>query len=227
MRIMNDQGYAQLRIEVRTSPETNDYEVGLMADGESLVDRFSTDLIGLDPDDLLTDSCGLRAENESHRVTIGRCSCGVIGCGNVEVDIRSDHEQVIWTATDSSQQVRFLAAQYDAEVELFGTVRGRRQSVQRPGTVLARRGFEFSWASGRCRDGMMTASLGLTPGPYQVLVSVPWDGENIDGMVAHFAAILSQSSHSITASRSRSSSPLPISLGTPRWMLRGLTKIRI
>jgi hypothetical protein len=86
-----------------------------MADGESLVDRFSTGLIGLDPDDLLTDSCGLRAENESHRVTIGRCSCGIVGCGNVEVDIRRDQQQVIWTATDSSQQVRFPAAQYDAE----------------------------------------------------------------------------------------------------------------
>lgn len=74
MWTMNDQGYAQLRIEVRPSPETNDHEVRLMADGESLVDRFSTGLIGLDPDDLLTDSCGLRAENESHRVTIGCCS---------------------------------------------------------------------------------------------------------------------------------------------------------
>lgn len=40
---------------------------------------------------------------------------------------------------------------------------------------------------------MMTASLVLTPGPYQVLVSVSWDGENIDGIVARFAAILSQS----------------------------------
>jgi len=50
-----------------------------MADGESLVDRFSTGLIGLDPDDLLTDSCGLRAENKSRCVTIGRCSCGIVG----------------------------------------------------------------------------------------------------------------------------------------------------
>jgi hypothetical protein len=202
MWIMNDQGYAQLRIEVRPSPETNDHEVRLMADGESLVDRFSTGLIGLDPADLLTDSCGLRAENESHRVTVGRCSCGIVGCGSVEVDIRRDHEQVIWTATDSSQQVRFPAAQYGAEVERAlrdhtwetperTASRLISQAVDR--TVLARRGFEFSWASGRCRDGMMTASLVLTPGPYQVLVSVPWDGENIDGIVAHFEAILSQS----------------------------------
>jgi len=200
---MNTGECLELRIEVRPSPETNDHEVRLLGNGKSLVDRLSSGLIGLDPDDLFTDTiCPLRAESESHRATIGRCSCGIIGCGSVEVEIRRELDQVVWTAMDSSLQVRFLAAQYDGEVERAlqdrtwetperTAARLISQAVDR--AALARRGFEFSWASGRCRNGLMTVSLVLTPGPYQVLVSAPWDGENIDGIVAHFAANLSQS----------------------------------
>ena len=199
---MNTPECVELRIEVRPSPETNDHEVRLLGNGESLVDRLSSGLIGLDPDDLLTGTtCPLRAENESHRATIGRCSCGIVGCGSVEVEIRREHDQVVWTATDSSLQVRFLAGQYDGEVER--ALRDRTwetpertaarlisQAVDR--AALARRGSEFSWASGRCHHRMMTVSLVLTPGPYQVLINVPWDGENIEGIVAHFKEILSQ-----------------------------------
>lgn len=199
---MNTRECVELRIEVRPSPETNDHEVRLLGNGESLVDRLSSGLIGLDPDDLLTyTTCPLRAESESHRATIGRCSCGIIGCGSVEVEIRREHDQVVWMAMDSSLQVRFLAAQYDGEVERAlqdrtwetperTAARLISQAVDR--AALAQRGFEFSWASGRCRNGLMTVSLVLTPGPYQVLISVPWDGENIEGVVAQFREILSQ-----------------------------------
>jgi len=198
---MSAEGYLQLRIEVRPSPETNDHEVRLLGDGENLVDRFSSGLIGLDPDDLLTDPCPLRAENVPRRVTVGRCSCGIVGCGSVEVEIRRENDEVIWAKLDSSKRVRFLAVEYDAEIERAlhdhtwetpERTASRLISHAVDRAVLERRGCEFSWASGRCRDGMMTVSLVLTPGPYQVLVSVPWDGKNIEGIAAHFRTILSQ-----------------------------------
>jgi len=50
----------------------------------------------------------------------------------------------------------------------------------------------FSWASGRCRDGMMTAALVLAPGPYQVLINVPWNGEDIESIVRQLRIILGQ-----------------------------------
>ena len=58
--------------------------------------------------------------------------------------------------------------------------------------ALALRGFEFSWASGRCRDGMMTAALVLAPGPYQVLINVPWNGEDSESIVCQLSLILGQ-----------------------------------
>jgi hypothetical protein len=198
---MNAQECVELRIEVRPSPETNDHEVQLLADGKSLVDRFSSGLIGLDPDDLLTDPCPLRAENSPRPVIIGRCSCGIVGCGSVEVEIRRDHDHVMWMSMDSSQQVCFLAAQYDAEVNRAlqdhswetperKAARLIFQAVDRG--ALALRGFVFSWASGRCREGMMTAALVLAPGPYQVLINVPWKGENIESIVCQLRIILGQ-----------------------------------
>jgi hypothetical protein len=150
---------------------------------------FSSGLIGLDPDDLLTDPCPPRAENSSRPVIIGRCSCGIVGCGSVEVEIRRDQDHVMWVSMDSSQQVCFLAAQYDAEVDRAlqdhswetperKAARLISQAVDRG--ALALRDLVFSWASGRCRDGMMTAALVLAPGPYQVLINVPWNGEDIE-----------------------------------------------
>ena len=188
-------------IRVRPSPETNDHEVCLLADDTNLVDKFATGLMGLDPGDLLIEPCVLRAESSPHIALIGRCSCGIVGCGSVEVTIQKDGDRVIWTAIDSSLSVQFEAVQYDAEVERAlhdqgwetpERTAGRLISQAVDRTSLARRGFEFSWASGRCTDGMMTASLLLRPGPYQILVRLPWNGKDIDSIVSQFKAILSQ-----------------------------------
>jgi hypothetical protein len=196
---MNPKECVELRIEVRPSPGTNDHEVQLLADGKSLIDRFSSGLIGLDPDDLLTDPCPLRAENSSRPVILGRCSCGIVGCGSVEVEIQRDHDHIIWMSMDSSQQVCFLAAQYDTEIdralrdyswETPERTAARLISQAVDSGALARRGFVFSWASGRCRDGMMTAALVLTPGPYQVLINIPWNGEDIESIVGQLSLIL-------------------------------------
>ena len=37
---------------------------------------------------------------------------------------------------------------------------------------------------------MMTAALVLEPGPYQVLINVPWNGEDIESIVRHLGLIL-------------------------------------
>jgi hypothetical protein len=191
----------ELRIEVRASPETNDHEVRLLADGKSLVDRFPSGLIGLDPDDLLTDPSPLRAESSSRAVIIGRCSCGIVGCGSVEVEIRRDYDHVIWKGDGLLTASLVLADQNDAEVERAlrdhswetperTAARLISQAFDRD--LLARRGFVFSWASGRCRHGMMTAALVLTPGPFQVLINVPWNGDNIERIVRQLSLILGQ-----------------------------------
>jgi hypothetical protein len=100
----------------------------------------------------------------------------------------------------SSEQVCFLAAQYDAEVDKALQDHSWETPERKAAGVISqavdrRTGAKrlcSSWASGRCRDGMMTAALVLEPGPYQVLINVPWNGEDIESIVRHLSLILGQ-----------------------------------
>lgn len=195
----------EFRIEVRSSPETNDHEVRLLADGEDLIQHFCPDMMGLDPSDLLVEPCPLRVEMNSHTALIGRCSCGVVGCGGVGVKIHRDHDQVVWQALQSDAKVQFRASQYEAEIERAlrdcswetperTAARLIAKGVDRK--ALERNGFLFDWASGRCRQGFMTVSLTLNPGPYQVLVNLPWDEKEVDDIVARFELRLAENPES-------------------------------
>src|SRR5262249_40753310 len=84
------------RIEVRASAETNDHEGRCVAEGEDLIGRFWDDMMGLDPDDILVEPCPLRAGTEPRRATVARCSCGVVGCGSIEIEISRFPAHVEW-----------------------------------------------------------------------------------------------------------------------------------
>jgi hypothetical protein len=183
------QFYYDFRIDVRPSPGTNDHEVRFFADGEDLIARFWDDMMGLDPDDILVTPCPLQSGPNPHRATIARCSCGVIGCGSIEVEVvqPADFVEWRWGRPDSGNHLRFLAAAYDAEVdralrdttwETPDRTAARLLAGKVNREILTRHGFSYSWASGRIRKGTFTVSLTLEPGPYQVLVHLPWKAES-------------------------------------------------
>lgn len=192
-------GLTAFRITVQPSSETNDHEVCLFADGMNLVELIAPDLMGLDPDDLLIEPCTLRSGTSPHRAVIGRCRCGNIGCDSAGVNIHKEDTRVIWTVVASARRFQFDATQYALEIERAlqdfswetpdrTAARLISRAINR--TSLASHGLEFSWASGRCPQGMMTASLLLCPGPYQILVRLPWDGRDVDEIVRQFEALL-------------------------------------
>lgn len=82
----------------------------------ALIDRFYGGLMGLDPDDLLREPCQLIPGEAPQTVIIGRCDCGIIGCGSVDVGITSDGEVITWTSRDGVIRIRFNAVQYLEEV---------------------------------------------------------------------------------------------------------------
>jgi hypothetical protein len=193
--------YRTFRIDVRPSPETNDHEVRFVADDEDIIARRWNDMIGLDPDDILLTPCPLRATAEPHKVTVARCSCGVIGCGSIEVEVARSSDSVEWTwgNADSPEGMRFLATNYDVEVEraLADTsweTADRTAARLLAGKVdrqaLARLGLSFTWASGRVRKGAFSVSLSLEPGPYQILVHLPWRSESPEELARKGARLL-------------------------------------
>jgi hypothetical protein len=182
---------ATLHIEVVPSPSTNDHEVRLLDPADSLIARFDDSMMGLDPVEILIAPSTLHATDVEHIATVGRCACGVTECGSVEVRIRREGEHVFWQATRSATIVRFLASAYDAELTRAlndfswetperTTARLVRASLDH--ALLQRSGLTFSWASGRSRKDHFTIALMLEPGPYQLIVCVPWNGESPEAL---------------------------------------------
>jgi hypothetical protein len=172
-------------IQVRPSPTTNDHEVRLLGDGQELIDRFWDGAIGLDPDDILRTPSPIAPSPIPRQTTIARCDCGVLGCGDERVTICADGDEVLWV--DADRTLVFPAAQYTAELrralddsswETPDRTAARLLGERVDGPVLARSGLSFSWASSRVRPRMLTVCLDLRPGPYQVLVSLPWSSES-------------------------------------------------
>lgn len=184
---------------MRPSPEINGHEVLLLGDGQNLTALFDADLMGLDPCDLLTPPSPLEAHEIGHTTPIGRCQCGYVGCCSVSVAIKLEGLQVRWRGIKTDCIVMFDGGQYTREIER-ALADYSWETPERTASRLITRaidndslgtwGFTFSWASGRCRTGMMTVALLLEPGPYQVLLGLPWDGENIEDIVQRMTATL-------------------------------------
>jgi hypothetical protein len=190
----------QLRITIEPSPATGDHEVWFFGDDENLVKVFGDQSIGLDPMDVLVSPCPLIAEFASRKVLIARCDCGVIGCGDVHVNLVSTADVVTWSA-DHTPSIRrsFPAQSYHAEIaralndhswETPERTASRLLAELVDREALASVGLTFSWASGRANAGIFTVALWLEPGPYQVLVGVPPPDNLSPADLAKFTATL-------------------------------------
>lgn len=190
-----------LNIKIVPSPETNDHEVLLFGNGHDIIRSMDKGMMGLDPDDILQEPSSLHSSQTPHMTTIARCTCGVIGCGSIEAEVKMLADVVVWTVKHYSKEFRFDARQYEAELKRAisdtswetpdrTAARLIRALVDR-GTLAANR-FQFSWASGRVRDGRMTIALRLDPGPYQVLVHSSWGGRDPEGIAKTLCRTLLQ-----------------------------------
>lgn len=196
--------YHQFRIEVWPAPDSNDFEVRFFGDGEDIISHYWNDMIGLDPVDIFGSPCPLEATTDSRRVTVVRCDCGVIGCGSIEVNIQRIADNIKWKWGDSKspQSISFHAASYDAEIEraLKDTTwetpdrtAARLLANQVDRQTLATHGLTYSGGTGRIRKESFTVSLQLMPGPYQLLVHLPWIGDPPGVVAGKFAHLLRQS----------------------------------
>lgn len=186
--------YREFRIKVCPSLNAGEYEVRFLADGEDIISMFGNDVVGLDPDDVLIRPCPLYAATAPHWATVAMCACGVLGCGDVGVEVILRGENVEWAWNDgtSSGTLSFPATTYHAEIERAiddtswespdrTAARLLREKVDRE--FLARHGMTYSWASARVRKEKFTVSVHLEPGPYQILIHVPWEPSSVEDTV--------------------------------------------
>jgi hypothetical protein len=186
------------------SPNTNDHEVKIFVDGRDFIARHWPDMMGMDPDDVLSYR-ELLPRDESHEATVIRCGCGVVGCGSVWVRISTKDDHVIW---DSWQRDKgnppagtlvFSHGQYTQAVrdavEDHSWETPDRTAARILGSLvdhgaLATHSLKYQWASGRIRDSTLAISLALQPSDDQIVVHIPWNEQTPDEIAREAAALL-------------------------------------
>jgi hypothetical protein len=173
----------RLRLWIQPSPDTNDHEARIEIDG---ADWLDPDVLGLDPPDLLREL----SQPNGGTLLVGRCGCGVIGCGDVTVRLHRDATTVAWRSMADEGVLAFDASDYDAEVARFASDHAWEdlgRTVERlVGDLFAglktRNGSDFQWASTRIAPGRVHASFTNTLG-HQSLYDFGWDGTTVESAV--------------------------------------------
>ncbi|WP_175220878.1 hypothetical protein [Achromobacter deleyi] len=158
------------------SHESNDHEVRPLATGIDILRSLSPNDRGLDPPEFF----GQSALWAGGKLLIGRCSCGVIGCGDQIADVEVCSNQIAWLLAQG-RRVVFNKEQYEAALAQ-GAVSTSWESLERTAERLvsgldfskrAERGYVFQWASARINKGQITLSFGV--GGRQAIIDVGWN----------------------------------------------------
>ncbi len=180
----------EIAFTIRPSEETNDHEVRIIVDGRDIIEQIDREMLGIDPPEFFEYSTLLG----SGELTIARCGCGVIGCGDATVNVMRDKTTVTWDhfnpQTGGVDSLTFSRSQYDSAVadamNNHDWETTERTAERLIGDIdfshLQEHGLAFSWASGRIDAQSISISLNLNS-QYQVLVHLPWNHADAESAV--------------------------------------------
>jgi hypothetical protein len=198
--------FNSISFSVFPSPDTNDHEVRLFVDGKPFIAEHWPNMMGMDPDDLLSYR-ELVPRDPAHEATVVRCGCGIVGCGSAWVRISVEGDRIIWDSWQGDEgnppapalvfaRDQYMQAVKDAvedhswETPDRTAARILRSLVDH--SVLARSGLNYQWASGRIRDATLTISLSSPLSDHQILVHVPWHQQSPDEIAREAADVLKE-----------------------------------
>lgn len=203
---VNEKTLSQIEFRVEPSQETNDHEVRIIIDGQDLIREHCSNMMGLDPDDILHDRF-LAPRDSPFEATVARCSCGVVGCGSATVEVSSDVETVTWNCWDGGLaafnpgRIVFQKSHYldalskaltDHSWETPDRTAARLLANKVDREFLLAHELTYQWASGRIKEGAFTVSL-IGPASYhQVLLHVGWSTETPEAIAEKTAKQLRQ-----------------------------------
>ena len=193
----------QLQLDVVPVPDVSGFEVRVIVSGRHVL--RSLQLIGMDPDDILRHGELIPPAVGARDVVIGRCTCGEVACDSMAISVSRTGENIVWTRPQSFgrrwpvEPVIFDATQYLAEVdrarndfswETPDRTAARLIEERLDHSLLRSKGLRFQWGSKYSRAQHFSVSLVAEPGPYQVILHVPWAAEEHDALVDRMLRIL-------------------------------------
>lgn len=149
-----------LGFKILPSSESNDHQVRILVDGQ---DWLGDEYLGIDPPEFFSQGSLLAGP---FPLLVGRCVCGVVGCGDLLVDVLRDGDMISWT-NPAGLRLEFDYSEYTSLIDRASTdfswedvnrTAERLVNGEFRGTTLAD-GNVLDWASARVRPGVMTLSF--------------------------------------------------------------------
>ena len=178
------QPVTSLEFVIRPSPETNDHETRIVIDGNDILEDLK-DYMGLDPLELFDQSFV-----QNGTIIIGRCMCGVIGCGDYPVEVIVNDETVEWRGM--ANRYEFPIGKYRewiASAQQDHSWEDANRTAERLVTEILKDmkidGIPLHWASARIKP--KTIQVYFWCEQDQRMIDLAWDG--VDPETAEASAV--------------------------------------
>lgn len=157
-----------------------DFQVRLLIDGQDILKSIDGEKLGIDPVEFFAQKPLLG----SGRLLIGRCACGVVGCGDVSASVSRTSSEVEWLTSHTQERFVFELHAYEHSIAA-GASDTSWETIERTAERLVSAldysqclelGMSFEWASARWGKEKMT--LFFLKGNEQKLFDVPWNYRN-------------------------------------------------
>ena len=171
----------KISFNILPSPETNDHEIRILIDDE---DFLGNDYLGLDPLSFFSQD----NFDKNGELMVGRCTCGVEGCGDYAVDVVVNQNNISWT-NDNGLNLVFDKQDYDHSIDTAKndySWEDIKRKVERLTTNIlklsqTKDNYHFNWASARINDKQIT--LSYSKNGDQKLFDIVWDGQSESNVV--------------------------------------------
>ncbi|QTV05030.1 hypothetical protein [Faecalibacter bovis] len=166
----------KLSFNILPSPESNDHEIRILIDDK---DFLGNDYLGLDPPSFFSQD-NLDKDGE---IMIGRCTCGVEGCGDFQLTVVIKQDNVLWTNNNGLNLI-FEKQYYNHSIETAKndySWEDINRKVERLTTNILKNSqtkdsYIFNWASARINERQITLSYNKNGN--QKLFNIVWDGQS-------------------------------------------------
>ncbi len=168
---------SSLSYQIIASPDSNDHQVRLFVDG---ADWIGESHLGLDPPELVKQL----TEHPPSRLIVARCSCGVLGCGDVVATLIRTAKTVEWSCVNR-QPVVFDAEHFDNQIRALTNDHSWEPAGRTVERLLDEMffgkvtddGYLFEWSSTRFQPFLVMISVRKIQD--QKLLEFSWDGETV------------------------------------------------
>ena len=192
----------QIELLISQSEESNDHQVRFRIDGH---DWLGGEL-GIDPPEFFRQK-NLYSNGE---LLVGRCECGVVGCGDIFVDVEFENETVRWK-TSSSKTFLFNRLDFISEIQRAKddfswedtNRRAERLVSGLLGDSILKPDMSFDWASCRIETNTVTLSFSRKSPPEdfeQRILKFRWNGKDPNNALAQAKEFLNKQKNAIQQS---------------------------